>query len=370
MNILWFTWKDLSHPLAGGAERVNEELAKRLAQDGHRVIFVVGGFEGGEMKESRDGFDIVRVGNRYTVYWQSYQYYKKYLAKKEWDIVIDEINTIPFFASKYAKAKKHFLFVHQLCREIWFYQMIFPLNWIGYFLEPFYLQILNKTSVIVVSESTKRDLMKYGYKEENIHIISEGSDMEPVESLEKQEKYPQPTLLSLGAIRAMKQTIDQLRAFEEAKKVIPDLKFLVAGDAQDVYGKKFLLEVEKSPYKEDIEYLGRVDGNKKKELMQKSHLIAVTSVKEGWGLIVTEANSQGTPAVAYDADGLRDSVRDGETGILSKENTPESLAENIVQLFENREQYEKFREHAWQWSKKLTFERSYEDFLHIIKEKS
>ena len=74
MNILWFTWKDLSHPFAGGAERVNEELAKRLAKDGHRVVLVVGGFEGGEEKETRDGYEIIRLGNRYTVYWHAYRY--------------------------------------------------------------------------------------------------------------------------------------------------------------------------------------------------------------------------------------------------------------------------------------------------------
>ncbi len=48
MKILWLTWKDIKHPLAGGAEVVNEELAKRLAKDGHEVLFLVGGFEGGE----------------------------------------------------------------------------------------------------------------------------------------------------------------------------------------------------------------------------------------------------------------------------------------------------------------------------------
>ncbi|RKY81760.1 glycosyltransferase family 1 protein, partial [candidate division KSB1 bacterium] len=45
MNLLWLTWKDRKHPLAGGAELVNEKLAKRLVQDGHRVIFLVGGYK-------------------------------------------------------------------------------------------------------------------------------------------------------------------------------------------------------------------------------------------------------------------------------------------------------------------------------------
>jgi glycosyltransferase involved in cell wall biosynthesis len=191
--------------------------------------------------------------------------------------------------------------------------------------------------------------------------------MEPLSSLQKVQKFPQPTLLSLGAIRSMKQTLHQLHAFEIAKKSLPNLRFVVAGDAQGAYGKKFLEEVEKSPYRNDIEYLGRVSSEKKKELMQKSHLIAVTSVKEGWGLIVTEANSQGTPAVAYDADGLRDSVRDGETGVLVKRNNPEALARAIVDLLGDADRYERLRRNGWKWSKTLTFEACYEDFVRLLR---
>ncbi len=365
MNILWFTWKDLSHPLAGGAERVNEELAKRLAQDGHHIIFLTSSFPGAEEKENRDGYEIIRLGNRYTVYWKAYRYYKKHLEDKEWDIAIDEINTIPFFSTWYTKAKKRFLFIHQLCREIWFHQMPFPLHIIGYILEPFYLLFLSQNNVITISESTKKDLLHYGYKKENIDIITEGIDMEPLENFEK-EKYSQPTMLSLGAVRSMKQTLHQLRAFEIAKKEISDLRFLVAGDTQDAYGETFLREIRKSPYQKDIEYLGRVDVEKKREIMQKSHIITVTSVKEGWGLIVTEANSQGTPAIVYDVDGLRDSVKNSVTGIVVEKNTPEVLAQKIILLFQDTETYQELRKNAWQWSKELTFDKSYEDFVRIL----
>ena len=367
MNILWFTWKDGRHPEAGGAETVNEELAKRLARDGHRVLFIVGGFPGGGAHEKRDGFEIVRLGNRYTVYWKAFLYYRKHLSNESFDIVIDEVNTAPFFTSIYTKAKRHLLFVHQLCREIWFHQILFPVNVIGFLVEPIYLWFLRKNGVITVSESTKRDLIRYGFQDERIAIIPEGLDIEPVASLDAVEKYEAPTLLSLGAIRSMKRTLDQLRAFEIAKKSIPNLRFLVAGNADGRYGKKFLEAIEKSSYKDDIELLGRVSTEKKTEIMRKSHLISVTSVKEGWGLIVSEAASQGTPAVVYTVDGLRDSVRDGETGRIIAENTPDALAEGIVNLLENPSEYERLRRNALDWSRELTFDRSYESFLEILK---
>ena len=96
MKILWLTWKDRKNPLAGGAEVVNEELAKRLVADGNEVVFLVGGYEGAPSEEIKDGFKIIRVGGRWSVYFKTYQYYKKNL--RSWpDLVIDEVNTVPFF---------------------------------------------------------------------------------------------------------------------------------------------------------------------------------------------------------------------------------------------------------------------------------
>lgn len=367
MKILWMSWKDKKHPLAGGAEVVNEELAKRLAQDGHEVVFLTGGFAGGAKKETIDGYRIIRLGNRFSVYWEAYKYYKKNLVGWS-DLVIDEVNTIPFFAKFYLKTN-NILFIHQLCREIWFYQMIFPLNVIGYLLEPIYLWLLNDRKVITVSESTKKDLMRFGFKEKNIFVISEGIEMEPAEELENHKiiKCEVPTMLSLGALRSMKRTDQIVKAFEIAKKSLPDLRLLVSGDASDSFGKKVLKLIEKSPYKESIGYLGKISNDDKVEIMRRAHVICVTSVKEGWGLIVTEANSQGTPAIVYDVDGLRDSVRHGQTGLVCAKNTPQDFARNVVSLLSDPERYEKMRLTGWQWSKEITFEKSYQDFTTKLK---
>lgn len=354
----------MQHPLAGGAEIVNEEIAKRLATDGHEVIFLVGGFEGGASEEKRDGFKIVRVGGRYSVYWYAYRYYKMHLPG--WaDLVIDEVNTIPFFAKFYVK-EKNILFVHQLAREIWFYQMVFPLSLIGYLIEPLYLRMLNDRTTVTVSQSTKDDLKKYAFKENAIHIISEGIQLAPTTDIAIIRKYGQPTLLSLGAVRPMKRTLHIVKAFEHAKKSIPDLKLIVAGDTNGAYGATVLRHIAHSPFKADIQVLGRVSSEKKSELMQKSHLIAVTSVKEGWGLIITEANSQGTPAVVYNTDGLRDSVQHGVTGMVTGRNTPEALGDATVALLTSLERYDTLRQNAWEWSKEITFANAHQDFKKIL----
>ena len=93
--------------------------------------------------------------------------------------MIDEINTIPFFAKFYA-VQKNILFVHQLAREVWWYEMFFPLNLIGYLLEPLYVRLLSDRTVITVSDSTKADLMRHGFNPDKIHIVSEGIEIEPL----------------------------------------------------------------------------------------------------------------------------------------------------------------------------------------------
>lgn len=365
MKILWLTWKDLKHPQAGGAEVINEAIASRLARDGHEVILLVASFQDGAKEEIRDGYKIIRMGNRFTVYWQAYRYYKKSL--RGWaDLVIDEMNTIPFFCKTYSD-EKNILFVHQLCREIWFYQMAFPLSVLGYLLEPIYLRLLNDRFVVAMSESTKSDLLRHGFSQNRITVIPEGIVTQPIDSPDSVEKYEKPTVLSFGAIRAMKRTLDQIQAFEIAKVKIPGLQMKIAGGVSDAYGKKVLRRIATSKHANDIEYLGRVDDEKKAELMQKAHFILVTSVKEGWGLIVTEANTQGAPAVVYDVDGLRDSVRNGETGLICKENTPQGLAAAVVVGLGNPLKYATMRKNAWMWSKSFHLESTYRSFLQAIR---
>jgi len=364
MKILWFTWKDKKNILAGGAEVMNEELARRLVGDGHEVIFVTAGFSGCEKEEVKDNLKIIRLGNKWTVYWRAFLYYKKYLS--EWpDFVIDEINTIPFFCKFYTK-QKNILVVYQLCREIWFYQMFFPLNIIGYILEPLYLWLLNDKKVITISESTKKDLERFGFKGKNISIISVGIEMEPVNSLETIKKFEKPTILSLGAIRSMKRTDQIIKAFEVGKESIPNLELIIAGDSCGLYGQKMLNLVNNSKYSASIQCLGRVNAAQKSELMQKAHLIIVTSVKEGWGLIVTEANSQGTPAVVYNVDGLRDAVKDDQTGLVCEKNTLVNLAEQIAGILKNHNFYKTLQKNSWEWSKKINFKNSYKQFISNI----
>ncbi len=355
----------MKHPLAGGAEIVTEELAKRLVRDGVEVTILTSGFRGCRKEEIVNGYKIIRLGDLISVYWEAYKYYKKNLVG--WaDLVIEEINTVPFLCKFYVK-EKNIILIHQLCRQIWFYGMSFPINLVGFLVEPFYLFSLSDRRVATISESTKRDLQKYGFKKDNISILPMGLETSPL--LEKdfvnQKKEKDPTMIYLGSIRKMKRPKHVLKAFELAKKIIPNLKFFVVGFGKNEYASEFFKDIKNSRYSKDITCFGRVTNEKKLEILKKAHVICVSSVKEGWGLIVTEANSCGTPAVVYDIDGLRDSCKNGVTGIVCQKN-PISMASSVIKLLKDEKMYAKYRLNAWKASFSYDYERTYKKFLKII----
>ena len=331
MRILWFSWKDIGHPEAGGAELLTHNILTRAAQHGHEVTLVCSGYKNAPHESQSDGYTTIRVGNRWTVY---YRAWRLYLSRfNSWpDVVIDECNTIPFFCRWYAR-QPVFMHFNQLCREIWFYQMPFPFSLLGFCLEPFYLRALSGANVITISQSTKRDLQRFGFREDRISIIPMGikeSESLPAPPQELGTVRHDPALLILGAVRPMKRTMHALRAFEIAKQSIPELRLVIAGSLVGSYGQKVRRAVNESFARDSVELTGWVDESRRISLMRASDLLLVCSVKEGWCLAVTEANRERLIAVVYDVDGLRDSVKHGITGYLVEKSDATCMAKQIV----------------------------------------
>src|SRR5664280_3135412 len=195
MRILWLTWKDLSHPRGGGAELVTSELTARLAAQGHEVILLSAGDGSQSMPQegSQRGCRVIRVGNGYSVYWHAYRYVRRHLAA--WpDLVVEEVNTIPFLSRLYLPGRPRLLVFYQLCRAIWFYQLPFPLSLFGYLLEPLYLRLMSPDQAVTISESTRRDLVRFGFAPDRVDVIVPGMGLTPIGDLEKGGKYGQPTV--------------------------------------------------------------------------------------------------------------------------------------------------------------------------------
>lgn len=366
MHIVWFSWKDEKHPQAGGAETVSRHIRQNLVRDGHNVTLITAQYTGSPTNDNLSGVSILRSGNKFTVYLKARGLYRRLTASKSADLIVDEMNTIPFCAKSYAKGVPAILLTYQLARKVWFYQMIFPLSLVGYLLEPLYLRLLSLRYKVVAteSESTKYDLSKYGFKLNNIYTFRVGMDNKPLSSLGT--KKTAGKILFLGAMRPMKRPLDAVKAFEYARDDNQGLTLKVAGDTTGPHAKGVINYINRSRHKGAIEVLGRVSGVKKTQLLRDSDVVLVTSSKEGWGLVVTEANSQGTPAIAYNADGLKDSVTPNETGLLADDGDPKTMGIMICELLRDDAKYKYLRKNAFENSKQFTFANSYRDFTTII----
>lgn len=355
MRILIFNWRDTKNPSGGGAEVFTHEIAKRWVIRGHKVTLFTAAFPNGECEEMVDGVKIIRNGGKYSVYQMARNYYKKH-AKGNYDIIIDEINTRPFLTPKFANnSEKIFAFIPQLAREFWFYEMPFPVNWVGhYWLEPRWLKNYINIPTITISESTKQDLLKIGFK--HVEIVPVGLNTKPLSCVPEKEDLP--TLIFVGRMGHAKCPDHILEAFTYIKREIPSVRLWMVGDG----AMKKKLEALKMV---DVTFFGYVENTKKHNLMSRAHAILVPGLREGWGLVATEANAKGTPAVGYNIHGLRDSIRNNDTGLLC-EPTPKAMSEKAIKLLRDATLRKRLSENALSWSGKFDWNKSADEFLKVL----
>ena len=130
-KILIFNWKDIKHPKAGGAEIVTHKLAKEMVKNGNEVTLITAKYKNSSKLDEIDGIKIVRLGNIFTHYPLAILYYLKNL-KDKFEIIIEEVNTIPYFINFFKGKEQIFLYYNMLAREIWFYEFFKPLSILGF----------------------------------------------------------------------------------------------------------------------------------------------------------------------------------------------------------------------------------------------
>lgn len=355
MHILWLNWRDIKNPDAGGAEVFTHEVMRRLVTKDYKLTLFTSEYAGCPENETIDSVEIVRSGNTYQVYKRAIDYYKKY--QDSYDLVIDEINTRPFLTPKFVKNKPIIALFHQMAREFWFYETPFPLNYIGYYyLEKKWLSNYRDIPTITVSKSSKGDLEELGFNK--IFVVPEGLSITPLRDVP--EKDPEPTIIFTGRLKRAKLPHHAVRAFSLIKKEIPNAKMWVVGGG-------YMLDELKRTNIEGLAFYGHIKSELKNQLMSRAHVALVPAVREGWGLVVTESNAMGTPAVAYNVHGLRDSVQDGLTGVLVKENSPEQLAAEAIALLRNKERLTKLSHNALKSSRNFSWDKTATAFDEIIK---
>jgi glycosyltransferase involved in cell wall biosynthesis len=372
MRILWLSWKSILHPDAGGAEQYGHQMAKALVGQGHQVTWISlspstwrNPFFSLSQKPFLDhhGIRYGFLGHRLLMYTGLFHLiiFLNYLLfwRNQCDLVIDEIHGPPLLTPLYSR-KPILVVIHEVAGEIWHKTIPAPLShFMQKFLEPLFFQAYKNQTIITVSQSTQSDLTKLGIPEKNIQIIHNGFD---APNLHKQfPKETRPTLIFLSEIRPMKGLDRVLQAYTLIQKSIPDVQLWIVGNDQTPYAHELKQTVLPDP---SITFFGKVSESHKYELLAKAHILVHGSYKEGWGRVVLEANSVGTPAVVFDADGLREAVKHHQTGFVAYSQI--EFCEYVYELLHNSDLYQKFSANAKSWSAHFTWEKSTQQFYSII----
>lgn len=363
MNILILNWRDPKNPKSGGAEIVTLEHAKAWTNSGHSVTWFSSGFNGARKEEKIEGINIVRRGNFLTVYLFAPFFY--IFSNNKFNLVIDEIHGIPFFTPLFVKKPK-IAFIHEVADEIWDYMFPFPVNKIGKLVEAAYFKIYRNIKFWTDAGSTIDDLVSKGIKRENCIAINCPVLSKSLADLPNKEKTP--TFIFVSRVVKMKGIEEVIKAFFYILREIKNAQLLIVGDGEKKYIRELKETMKKYSITPKVRFFGHVSEEKKLELMRRAHILLHASVKEGWGLVVIEAASLGTPSVVYNVAGLRDSVRNEKTGVVLKENTPLEMAREAVALIKNKKKYETFQKNCLSWSKSLTWDKATKISLKLIEE--
>ena len=358
LKVLVFNWRCWLNPKMGGAEVFTREVLKRWAEAGHDITLFASKFEGSHDEEVVDRVRIVRQGGEFSVYWKAKKFYAKYFSKERYDVVIDEINTRPFLTPKFVgNGEKIIALIHQLAREYWFYETCFPMSFLGYyFFEERWLKNYEKILTVTVSNSTKKDLVDLGF--ERVFVVGEGLNFRPLQKLAEKEGCP--VIVFAGRLKKAKRPDHAIKAFKIVRRTVPNAELWLIGDG---YFKDKLMRIAC----EGVRFFGFLSNEERRNLIKKAWVLVNPSVREGFGLSVVEANALGVPCVAYDVAGLRDSVIDGETGLLVESGDVQALAEAIIHVLTNDALRVRLSEKALAYSRSFCWDEVADEFMKVVR---
>lgn len=348
MRILILNWRDSKHPKSGGAEIVTLEHAKAWVKSGHSVTWFTAGFNNERREEFIHGVKMVRSAGSLTVYLAAPIYYL--LHRGEFDIVVDEIHGIPFFTPLYVRVPI-IAFIHEVAGDIWDRMYPYPLNILGRAIEVLYLRLYRNIPFWTDARATIQDLVRHGIPAARCRAIPCPPVNASVTTIPKKEHIP--TFLFVSRIVKMKGIEDVIRAFSMICDVLPLSRLWVVGSGEATYLAKIKQSTKPGDKRMHVTFFGYVSEKKKLLLMRKAHILLHASIKEGWGLVVLEAASQGTPSVVYDTHGLSEVVQHRRTGIVVGDNSPQSLARDAVWLYQNPGRYREYQKNGIAWVKSL-----------------
>jgi glycosyltransferase involved in cell wall biosynthesis len=365
LRILVLNWRDPRNPEAGGAEVHLHEIMRRAASSGHEIVQVSHAVPGLPREESIDGIRILRHGGRFTFNLGLRRFCRR-LDFSSFDLVVEDLCKLPFFAPRWSSTPVAVLVPH-LFGTTAYREVALPLAMYVNALEAFIPKAYSGCRFVAISNSTKVDLVKRGISAGSIEVIPCGMDASfytPDAAV-----APEPgTILYVGRVRKYKGIQHLLEAVSLLRKRGVDARLRIVGTGDYLAPLKKLTA--RLGLSDAVEFTGFVPADRKLFELRRAWVAALPSEKEGWGLTVIEANACGTPVVASDSDGLRDSVRQGETGLLVPHGRPEALANALQSILRDPATRSRLAAGGLAWARTFTWERAASDTIAALERAS
>lgn len=357
LRIAVVNWQCRLNPLAGGAEIHLHEIFGRLASRGHETVLLCGGWPGSPPRASLDGMETHRVGTRQSFPFLARRYWHANLASRGFDVIVEDINKVPVFTTTWrgagGRSPAHVALVPHLFGGTAFQELSPPLATAVWLSERPLPWMYRGMAFQAISESTRDDLVTRGVRRESIRVIFPGIDTEHY-TPDPSVRSPEPLFAYLGRLKKYKGVDIVLRAF--ASCGIPRATLEIAGAGE--FEAELRRMTSSLGVADRVRFLGRISEDDKISLLRRAWATLFASPKEGWGITNLEAAACGTPVIASNSPGIRESVRHGETGYLTPHGDIAAMGASMRSLSDDRALVERLGVAARRFATGFTWTRA------------
>jgi glycosyltransferase involved in cell wall biosynthesis len=349
MRFLMLNWRDPQNPLAGGAERVSLSFLRGLRERGHDVYWFAYAFPGAAAEGVLDGIRLVRAGGVGTSIVHARRWCRR---QPRFDLVIDQHHGLPWFAPWWCRTRC-VAYIHEVLGPIWRSFYSWPVSWLGACQERWVHWLYRRVPFWVPSASTRRDLQAHGVRD--VTCWPNGIDPIGPEVLDAKPLLAPLRLVAVSRLAPNKRVDHAVRAVAELRRGGCDARLTIVGSGAEAASLRALAD--RLHLAGAVTMTGSLTEPEKNAALRDAHLLLHTSVREGWGLNVIEANAMGTPAVVYPVSGLVDSTLADATGWVAAAETPEALAAAIRAVAAGPASYDRCRQRAWERARTFYWDR-------------
>ncbi len=351
-------WRDLDDVEAGGSEVHAAEVARHWAEAGIEVVMRTSHAQGHPPRAVRDGYEVVRKAGRYLVFPRAAVAEAAHRYGRR-DGLVEIWNGMPFFSPLWASGPR-IVFLHHIHAEMW--KMVLPPNLAraGDLLESRVAPRLYRNSrMVTLSPSSKQEMLDVGFRDELVEIVPPGVDARYTPG---GSRSATPLVLGVGRLVPVKRFDRLIRAVVAARAEAPALELVLVGTGPDRHDLEQLIDdLDATSF---VRFAGRVDDDALVDLYRSAWMVASSSVREGWGMTLTEAAACGTPAVATRIAGHIDAVAEGTSGLLA--DTDDELAHHLAAVANDPELRARLSAGALEHARRFTWANTATEILEVL----